>query len=228
MKVLVCLLVWFAVMPIGVDAQTAPPAQQAQKTSDEQAKPSTKANHKERMPIYTAHRFPLVPVWLDIRAGIGYSYTNLEMPSAGRVNLSGAEVPLIADVAPSFGITAEASYVASNVFNSSAHADVLSYLIGPTLYLLETRRLRFYAQGLVGGARVAGPITVAGPSYFVNRLSWAAGGGAEYRLSHGLLWRSGMLYQKTNFFGSSLGIEPQNDFRFVSSIVFLLREHPHH
>jgi hypothetical protein len=149
------------------------------------------------------------------------------MPSANRINLSGVDIPIVADLAPSFGITADATYArASNLFDSSQHIDLLSYVAGPTLYPFARHRYRFFLQGLVGGARVAGGIPNTFESGYVNKFSWGFGGGIEYRLSEIVAWRSGVVYQKTSFYDSNLTIRGQNDFRFVTSLVFSVWQHP--
>jgi len=194
-----------------------------------EAKPQLQSIHSEGKPIVAARRFALVPAWTDLKAGVGYSYASIGMPSASRVNLSGVSVPVIADLAPDFGIAADATYArASHLFSTPQHADVLSYLIGPVLYPVKVHRVRFYVQGLAGGARVAGgiPNSPGGSTGYVNKFSWAAGGGIEYQLSGAWTWRSGTVYQKTAFYNSELAIRGQNDFRLVSSVIFMVWQHP--
>jgi outer membrane immunogenic protein len=167
---------------------------------------------------------------MRVKASVGYAYTSLAMSSSNRVNLSGADATLTADLSPHFGVTADSSYErASNVFNTGRHADVLSYLAGPVFYPTRSERLTTYVHSLVGGARVTGPIPTNGGSFsagYVNKLSWAFGGGIEYLLSRSIAVRIGGDYQHTYFFNSDVAIRGQNNLRAVCSVVYSLWQHP--
>jgi hypothetical protein len=142
---------------------------------------------------------------LRVKASIGYAYTSL-------------------------GAIADSSYVrASDVFNSGRHADVLSYLAGPVFYPTRNERLRTFVHGLVGGARVNGVSPTSGSNFltgYVNKLSWAFGGGIEYPVSRSIALRVGGDYQHTYFFNSGAAIRGQNNFRAVCSVVYSLWQHP--
>jgi opacity protein-like surface antigen len=196
----------------------------------EGAPPNAKnAPIKSERPIPTAHAPVFRPTGLDLKAGVGYAFTNSGMPSTGRLNLTGADAAVIADLSSFFGVTADFSYVrAPNVFGTS-HADVLSYLAGPMLYPVARGRMRVYVRGLFGGARVTGAIPngVNPPiTGFVNKFSWAVGGGVEYQISPSVTLRSGGDYQHTYFFNPTETIQGQNDFRAVCSVVFSVWQRP--
>jgi opacity protein-like surface antigen len=199
---------------------------QAQVASSEQvASPKTRIMpFKSERPLAAARKPFFVPTGLDLKASIGYVFTNSGMPSAGRLNLSGVDAAVIADLSPFFGVTADSSYVrAENVFGTNHAADVLSYLAGPILYPVAHGRMRVYVHGLAGGARVTGAIPSGGNppvTGFVNKFSWAVGGGVEYQISPSVALRSGGDYQHLAFFDSGGAIRGQQDFRFVSSLIF--------
>jgi opacity protein-like surface antigen len=185
---------------------------------------------KSESPIPAAHKPVFVPAGLDLKASIGYVFTNSGMPSASRLNLTGVDVEMIADLSPFFGVMADSSYVrAANVFGTNNHADVLSYLVGPILYPVAHGKARLYVRGLAGGARVAGAIPSSGSpplTGYVNRFSWAVGGGVEYQISPFVALRTGGDYQHTYFYDPNIQIRGQNDFRAVCSVVFSVSQHP--
>jgi opacity protein-like surface antigen len=188
------------------------------------------ALRKSERPIPAAHRPVFVPTGLDLKASLGYGFTNSGMPSAGRLNLTGVDAAVIADLSRFYGVTADSSYVrAANVFGTSHHADVLSYLVGPVLYPVARRKVRVYVQGLAGGARVTGAIPSSGSppvTGFVNKFSWAVGGGVEYQISPLVALRSGGDYQHTYFFNPSDVVQGQHDFRAVCGVVLSLWQRP--
>lgn len=199
-------------------------------SSEEMASPKTKITPlKSERPIPAAHKPVFVPTGLDLKASVGYVFTNSGLSSTSRLNLTGVDAAVIADLSPFFGVTADSSYVrAANVFGTSHHADVLSYLAGPVLYPVAHGRVRAYVHGLIGGARVTGAIPSSGSSPvtgFVNKFSWAVGGGVEYQISPSVALRSGGDYQHIAFFDSGGAIRGRQDFRFVSSLVFPVWQH---
>jgi len=205
---------------------------QAQAPSGEQvASPKTRIMPlKSERPLVVAHKPVFVPTGLDLKASIGYVFTNLGMPSAGRLNLSGVDAAVIADLSPFFGVTADSSYVkAANVFSTSHDANVLSYLGGPVLYPVARGKIRAYVHGLVGGAKVDGVIPESGGEHrlgYVNKLSWAVGGGVEYQISPSFALRGGGDYQHTHFYNSDFAIQGQSGFRALCSVVYVLWQHP--
>ena len=157
-------------------------------------------------------------------------FMSLGMPSSGRINLSGPDATVTADLSPRFGASADLSYArASNVLDTGRHADVLSYLAGPVFYPLRTAKLTTYVHGLGGGARVTGVIPQSGGTFergYANKVSWAVGGGVEYQVSVSVSFRGGGDYQHTSFFNSDEAIRSQNDIRAVCSVVYTLWQHP--
>jgi opacity protein-like surface antigen len=124
----------------------------------------------------------------------------------------------------------DSSYVrASNVLDTGQHVDVLNYLAGPVFYPTRSTKLTTYVHGLVGGARVTGLISESGSEFqmgYVNKLSWALGGGVEYQVSPSFAIRTGGDYQHTYFYNADVAIRGQNGFRAVCSIVYAFWQHP--
>jgi opacity protein-like surface antigen len=203
--------------PILMQAQ-APSAQ-------EEPNPKTNNTPREsREPLFAAHRPVFMPKGMDLKASVGYTYTNLSMSPTTRSNLTGLNAALIAEP-PNFGYTVEASYVrAGNVLSTTTDATVLSYLGGAIFYPVTRNKVRLYVRGLAGGARVTGPILPRSGNLdgFVNKFSWAVGGGVEYRISHSFAFRSGADYQHTYFYDSVTTIRGQNNFRAVFSLICVL------
>jgi opacity protein-like surface antigen len=159
-----------------------------------------------------------------VSGSIGYSYLNLPMNSPNRINLNGVDASITVDFHPHLGAKVDINYVrAANVFGTGHHSDVLSYLVGPVFYPTGNGRLTTYAQALVGGARVTGPIPNGTNGFlrgYVNRPSWAFGGGIEYRISSSFAFRTGADYLHTYYFDSPTTIRGQNDFRIIGSVVY--------
>lgn len=159
-----------------------------------------------------------------VNASLGHSYLNLEMPSSSRIGLNGAQASVTVDYFR-LGVRLDLGYVrAQNVLGSSYHSDVLSYLAGPVFCPLRHKRFRTYIQGLIGGARITGPVPLAGGfgRGYVNKLAWGAGCGWEYEFSRSFAFRVGGDYLHTAFFSPALTIRGQNNFRTAGSIVYFL------
>ena len=157
-------------------------------------------------------------------ASLGYSYTQITSPNS--FGLNGVDSGFTVNFLSRVGVRIDVGYSrASNVFGSGHHADVLSYLGGPVLYPSRSERLTTYVEGLAGAARVTGPIQT-GPSTFLsgyaNRLAWAAGGGAEFKVSANLRIREGADYLPTESFNQSSQLTGQNGIRAVCSLVVYL------
>jgi opacity protein-like surface antigen len=164
----------------------------------------------------TAGSRPMVDV------SLGYSYVDLGLQPS-RANLNGLDATINTSFRSRFGVTLDLGYVrGSDVNGSTRHADVLSYLAGPSFYLTRKEGLSTYAHVLGGGARVTG--AVPGPRGFtrgyINQPALALGGGVEVRISRSLAARLGGDYVRASYLTSSTAFHGQNDFRAVASIVY--------
>jgi opacity protein-like surface antigen len=206
-----------------------PTCMQAQAPSSDEGAPPKAMNTlpKSWKPLPAAHKPVFVPTGMDLKASVGYTYTSLSVSPATRSNLSGVNAALIAEN-PCFGYTVESSYVrAANVLSTTNDATVLSYLGGAIFYPVVHNKVRVYVRGLVGGARVTGPILSTSDALngYVNKFSWAVGGGVEYQISNSFAFRSGADYQHTYFYDSGTTIRGQDNFRAVFTLVYVLHEY---
>jgi hypothetical protein len=164
----------------------------------------------------------VVPIF---KVSAGYENITLSMPTSSRINLNGFNVELTRDFGPHFGATVSMGYArASNALGSGHHAGVLTYLAGPVYYPTTGRNMRTYLRVLVGGAWVSGPIPLnrAGLWGDVNKPSLAIGGGVEYgTMQQHIYFRTGVDYLRTSFFGPSLTLRPQNNFRILVSVGYV-------
>ena len=159
----------------------------------------------------------------SLNASVGYTYLSLGSPSSPRVGLNGLDLAVTANVFPRLGVTADCSYALSSRGSGTGRTEVLSYLFGPVFFPARHRGILTYVRGLVGGARVSGPIVSNGAAFapgWVNNSSWAFGGGVEYSEAHSIHFRVGADYQHTQFFDSSAAIRGQNDLRTVVSVGY--------
>ena len=170
-------------------------------------------------PVFSQVRSANGPV---VNAAVGYSYLDVSLARNSRVGLNGADTNLSVDFRSQFGLKLDIGYArGSNVLGSGRHADVLSYLAGPVVYPIHHRKWTAYAEGLVGAARVTGPIPSANGflGAYVNKLAWVLGGGLEYDLSSSWAFRAGPQYLHTKFFITPTRIGGQNNLRVVAEIV---------
>lgn len=160
-----------------------------------------------------------------IDVSLGYSYMNRGGSISNRIGLNGADASFTMGLYSRLSLRADLGYTrAANVLGSGRHSDVLSYLAGPVLYPSIHRHFIIYLHGLVGGARVTGPIFLNGGGFlkgaWTNQFAWAAGGGTEYWVSESLAIRSGVDYLRTAYFDGSLAIRGQNNIRATASVVY--------
>ena len=160
----------------------------------------------------------------SMEAGIGYSYLSVDIPSQTGIAMNGVDASFTADFHPRFGIKFDLGYGrAWNVFDTSHHADLLSYMAGPVFYPIRRRKFSAYTQLLLGGARESGVNLASDGAVltgWVSHFAWAAGGGAQYRLTPSFSVRLGADYMRTSFFNSNLAIVHQNNLRTIASIVY--------
>jgi hypothetical protein len=157
----------------------------------------------------------------EVRAGIGLAYLDFNLAPAARQGLAELESKISMDLLPGFGAEIEVGYLrTSNVLGSGRHSDRLSYLAGPVWYPSKWR-FHPYVHGLVGLARITGPIPVA-PNQFdygmVNKLAWQLGAGVELHVHGPIRLKIGTDYLHSAFFGPLLDIRGQHDVRILVSI----------
>jgi hypothetical protein len=154
----------------------------------------------------------------------GYAATNVGIPSAGSVPLSGVNFSVSADFGKRFGAKLDLGYArASNVAGTGHPMDETSYLAGPVVYPWRGNLLSTYAHFLAGSARVAGPFSGINGVVELGHVHYPAmafGGGVEYRLSPAFAFRLGVDYLRTHFYDAAEVVRGQNSFRVVNSIVY--------
>lgn len=164
-----------------------------------------------------------------IEVSLGYEYVNLDMPSSGRVNLSGVNSTITADILPRIGITADFGYArAANLLDTGHHVDALTYLAGPVFYPLRAGRLTTFVHGLIGGARVTGVVPTSDGTDllgYANRVSWAMGGGARYQITPSVAFQISSDYLRTGYVNSNAAIRGQNNIRAVFGVVYSFWKH---
>lgn len=167
---------------------------------------------------------PVAGIGPLLEGGLGYSYVNMDFPSARRVGMNGLDANLTADFLSTVGVRADLGYArTSNVFNSGHHSDVLSYLAGPVIYPFRRKRITLYTDILVGGARVTGATPTVGGGHilgYANKVSWVCGFGLQYSVSPSLGIRFDTNYLHTAYFNSSVEVRGQENLRTIISLVW--------
>ena len=160
----------------------------------------------------------------EIRAGIGLAYIDFNVAPAARQALVELESQASVDLSPGFSAEIELGYLrSSNVFGSGHHSDRLSYLAGPVWYPNKSR-FHPYVHGLVGLARITGPIPVATNQFdygVANKLAWQLGAGVELLVHGPIRLRTGADYLHSAFFGPLLDIRGRNDVRILVSVEYV-------
>src|SRR5579864_8720274 len=161
------------------------------------------------LPLTAAAQFPAITArGPEISVSAGYEYVHVPLAPTSHVSLNGSDVSLTIDVNASMGIKLDVGYArAADVLGSGRHADLLNYLIGPTVYPVQRRKWAAYTQALIGAARVTGPVPLVGGTLstggYSNKLAWVVGGGIEHKLSSSLSFRGGADYLHTVYFSPS-------------------------
>lgn len=157
-------------------------------------------------------------------AGLGYTYMQSDVPSQGTVPMTGVLLTVSEDLNRRLGVKLQAGYSRSfDAFQTGHSADVLTYMIGPTLYPVRRPKFDIHAQLLVGGARETGVnfendgTLVRG---YVNHAAWAGGAGFQFRIKRGVTLRPEVEYLSTSFFNSNVAIQRHTNLRTSLSIIY--------
>jgi len=169
----------------------------------------------------TAGQGPLVTATgPEIQVHGGFEYIGQQVPgSTASVPMYGADSGLTVGVSRHLGIRLDAGFaMAGNVLSTGHSTNILSYMGGPVLYPVRTRRLSPYVELLLGGARVSGAIPDGqGGSYhgYANEFAYAGGGGLEIRTRPDFALRVGADYLHTSFFNLNSALSGEGNIRAV-------------
>ena len=156
---------------------------------------------------------------------VGYSYLNHPVVGESfRSGLNGIDADFTMRLSSRVALQGDFGYARSgNLFQTSSHSSVASYLAGPVFFPAIHRRYDLYVRALFGGARVAGPIPVPGGVLiggWDGHFAWAVGGGFDYQLFRAFAFRGGLDYMRTAYFGPSLLLQGQSNIRATAAIVY--------
>jgi hypothetical protein len=164
-----------------------------------------------------------------IRAGIGVAYLTFDESSSARTGLRGFVSEVTADLSPTFGAEIEVGYLrASNVLNSGRHSDILSYVGGPVWYPVRQRNFQTYIHGLIGLARVTGPVPLSAGGIthgYVNKSCLEFGAGTKFRLDGPIYLLIGIDYLHSEYVNPLLQFRGQNSLRTTASVEYVLAGH---
>ncbi len=156
----------------------------------------------------------------------GYAYVSLNMPSASRINLNGADGNIVVNFTERWGATLDSSYSRTgNVLSTGHGASVLNFMAGPVFYLAGRGNARIFTHALAGASRVDSAVPTSPTTFLggqVTRFSYAFGAGIEYDMSRSFGLRGGADYLHTTFVDAAGKLQPQNNLRAVVGIVFKL------
>jgi opacity protein-like surface antigen len=157
-------------------------------------------------------------------ASAGYTYLDMETSSRQHMAFSGVDADGSIDFNARWGMMVDSSYVrAGNVLGTGHTGNVLSLLIGPVFYPVDSENTRIFVHTLAGVSLVNSAIPVTRTYYLdgtVNRFSYALGGGVERTLAGPLAIRVGADYLRTTFVNSTAAMQIQNNIRIVTGMVY--------
>lgn len=164
-----------------------------------------------------------------VKAGVGIAYLDFDVAPSTRTSLRGLESDVTVDLSPRFGAAIELGYLrASDVLRSGHHSDIFSYVAGPVWYPIRRHDFQTYVHGLIGLARVTGPVPVSAGGFaygYVNKTSWELGAGVELRVRGPIYLRIGADYLHSHYFNSLLEIRGQNNLRAITSVEYVFGSH---
>lgn len=159
---------------------------------------------------------------------VGYTYLAMASTNGTNANLNGLDANGVVDFSRRWGGTVDATVVGnSNVFNLGHSSYVLTFLMGPVFYPLQTRNIRFSVRAM-GGAGLVESAVAANQSTtlhgYVTRPSYAVGAGVEHTLFGPFAVRANGDYLRTAFVNSTATVHGQNNLRLTLSFVVRLKQ----
>jgi opacity protein-like surface antigen len=155
--------------------------------------------------------------------GIGFSYTQANVPSQGQLGINGVEAAMSCDVQQHFAIKLDVGYARTfDAFNTGRSADLLTYMAGPVFYPVRRQKMSVYAELLLGAARQTGVNFESNGEMirgFANEFAWTGGAGVQYKIIPSFSVRVGAGYLRTSFFNSNVAVQGQSNLR---SSIFLI------
>jgi hypothetical protein len=155
---------------------------------------------------------------------IGSTYMQSNVPSQGKMAMTGILVSGNADLNAHFAAKLEVGYSRSfDAFQTGRSADLLTYMAGPVFYPVRRSRFSIHAQVLLGGARETGVNFESDGTLvrgFVNHPAWAGGAGFQYRISPALSLQPEVEYLRTSFFNSNVAVQGQPNLRTSLNLVY--------
>jgi opacity protein-like surface antigen len=155
--------------------------------------------------------------------GVGFSYTQMNLPSQGQMRINGLQAVFSTDVNRRFAVKADFGYSrSSDAFHTGRSADLMTYMVGPVFYAVRRPQFSLYGELLLGAARQTGVNfedngqMVLG---YANEFAWAGGAGVQYEIVPSLSVRVGADYLRTSYFNSNVALQAQPNLR---SSVFLI------
>jgi len=157
-------------------------------------------------------------------AGLGYSYTRMNIPGSGYIAMIGPEGTFTGDFLSRFGFRLDFAYQrAHDVLGSGRTNDAMTYLGGPIFYVIRKRHTVLYLQGLFGGAKLSGVNRWQYGGYltgFVNKPAWSYGVGAQRAITPSISLRLGADYLHATFFDQTAAVRSSGNLQASLTCVY--------
>lgn len=159
----------------------------------------------------------------SVEASVGYVYFSMAMPSQ-RVALQGADANGLIKISTRWAATVDATYAhTGNVLGTGYNGNFLSFMAGPAFYPVVHRNYGIFVRAMAGVSWVDSAVPVSGANYlggWVDRPSFAAGGGFERSLFGPFSLRVAGDYQRTTFVNAADALQVQNNLRLTTSFAY--------
>ena len=159
-----------------------------------------------------------------IDVSLGFSYVGRPGDVSNRGGLNGADTSFTIGYSR-LGLKADLGYArASNFAGTGRHTDILTYMAGPVIHPTMHRNFATYIHALGGAARISGPVHLGGGGFLLGGwatdFAWMVGGGVDYSVTDSISMRTGVDYIRTSYFGPSLSLRGQSNFRTTATVVY--------
>lgn len=163
------------------------------------------------------------------QGGVGFSYTQANVPSEGQIGINGVQAVFSADLNRHLAIKTDFGYSRTfDAFHTGHSADLMTYMAGPVFYAVRRPKMYVYGELLLGAARQTGVNfedngqMVLG---YANEFAWAGGGGIQYEIVPSFSVRVGADYLRTSFFNSNVVVQGQTNLRSSIFLVYTFGAH---
>ena len=157
-------------------------------------------------------------------ASAGYVFMSTTSAGAPRVNLWGLDGNGVLQFTDRWGAMVDFMFARAGNVPGTGHSDrVISALIGPEFFLVDSYKGNVFVHALAGAALVDSALLASSTTEvhgYATHFSYAIGAGAELTVHGPFAVRFTGDYQRTKFVNAQLASVPQNNVRVSAGVVY--------